>query len=41
MLQEVMIFENEADVIEEARHILEAYMEMEYVDKLLFFLQPW
>ena len=29
LLQEVMISENEADVIEEARHILEAYMEME------------
>ena len=29
MLQEVMISKNEADVIEEARHILEAYMEME------------
>ena len=28
LLQEVMISENEADVIEEARHILEAYMEM-------------
>ena len=29
LLQEVMISENEADVIEEARHILEEYMEME------------
>ena len=29
LLQEVMISENEAEVIEEARHILEAYMEME------------
>ena len=29
LLQEVTISENEADVIEEARHILEAYMEME------------
>ena len=29
LLQEVMISENEADVIEEARHILGAYMEME------------
>ena len=29
LLQEVMISENEADVIEQARHILEAYMEME------------
>ena len=29
LLQEVMLSENEADVIEEARHILEAYMEME------------
>lgn len=29
LLQEVMISENDADVIEEARHILEAYMEME------------
>jgi len=29
LLKEVMISENEADVIEEARHILEAYMEME------------
>ena len=29
LLQEVMISENEADVIEEARHILEADMEME------------
>ena len=28
LLQEVMISENEADVIEEARNILEAYMEM-------------
>ena len=29
LLQEVMLSENEADVIEEARHLLEAYMEME------------
>ena len=28
LLQEVMISENEADVIEEPRHILEAYIEM-------------
>ena len=29
LLQEVMISENEADVIEEARHLLDAYMERE------------
>ena len=29
LLQEVMISDNEADVIEEARHLLEAYIEME------------
>ncbi len=29
LLQEVIISDNEADVIEEARHLLEAYMEME------------
>jgi len=29
LLQEVMISDNEADIIEEARHLLEAYMEME------------
>ena len=29
LLQEVMISDNDADVIEEARHLLEAYIEME------------